>query len=226
MLFLWVFGNNIEDRMGRLRFLAFYLLCGYVAVYGYALFNANSTDPLVGASGAIAGVLGAYIVLYPRARVWSLVPFLLFIPLRLPAWIVLGFWFVLQWISSAGIAVSQASSVAYLAHVVGFAFGALVAWPLRRRDRRWGAPGQQQWPQQGFPSYGWAPTTEPQRPQWPGGWQQPGWEQRWPPSRWEHPTREGQAGWQLLGGEQTGWLSESTPQPESGEAPPPGPVGP
>jgi membrane associated rhomboid family serine protease len=145
MLFLFVFGNNIEDRFGRFRFLLFYLLCGYVAAYGYALANADSTVPLVGASGAVSGVLGAYLVMFPRARVWSLVPVLLFIPLRLPAWLVLGLWFVLQWIYSAGYAVSEAGGVAYLAHVLGFVVGMLVALPVagrpprqvaRRRQRR------------------------------------------------------------------------------------------
>jgi membrane associated rhomboid family serine protease len=131
MLFLWVFGNNVEDRMGRLRFLLFYLASGYAAAYGFSVVNASSTAPLIGASGAIAGVLGAYIVLYPRARVWSLVPFLLFIPLRLPAWLVLGSWFVLQWFYSSQLAVSSGDSVAYLAHVVGFLFGVLLALPLR-----------------------------------------------------------------------------------------------
>jgi membrane associated rhomboid family serine protease len=133
MLFLWVFGNNVEDRLGRLRFALFYLICGYAAAYGFALANAGSAQPLIGASGAIAGVLGAYLVLYPRARVWSLVPVLLFIPIRLPAWLVLGMWFVLQWVYSAGYAVSEAGSVAYLAHVVGFVLGALLAIPLRGR---------------------------------------------------------------------------------------------
>jgi membrane associated rhomboid family serine protease len=132
MLFLWVFGNNIEDRMGRLRYLLFYLFCGYAAAYAFSALNAGSTEPLIGASGAISGVLGAYLVLYPRARVWSLVPFLFFIPLRLPAWLVLGLWFVLQWAYSTGYAVSSAGDVAYLAHVVGFVLGALLALPLRR----------------------------------------------------------------------------------------------
>lgn len=133
MLFLFVFGNNIEDRLGHIRFTLFYLFCGYVAAYGFALANADSTQALIGASGAVAGVLGAYLILYPRARVWSLVPFLFFVPLPLPAWLVLGLWFVLQWLYSAGIAVSGAGSVAYLAHVVGFAVGALLALPLRGR---------------------------------------------------------------------------------------------
>jgi membrane associated rhomboid family serine protease len=131
MLFLFVFGNNVEDRFGRLRFLLFYLGCGLVATYGFALANRNSTEVLIGASGAIAGVLGAYIVLYPRARVWSLVPFLFFIPLPLPAWAVLGVWFLLQWAYTAGFAMSSAGSVAYLAHVYGFVAGAAVALIVR-----------------------------------------------------------------------------------------------
>jgi len=86
MLFLWIFGNNVEDRFGSFRYLLFYLGCEVVATYGFALAHPQSTEVLIGASGAIAGVLGAYLVLYPRARVWSLVPFLFFIPLRLPGW--------------------------------------------------------------------------------------------------------------------------------------------
>ncbi|MER7977537.1 MULTISPECIES: rhomboid family intramembrane serine protease [unclassified Streptomyces] len=131
MLFLLIFGNNIEDRLGHVRFTLFYGACGFAAAYGFALVNADSGDPLIGASGAIAGVLGAYLVLYPRARVWVLVPFLVFLPLRLPAWIVLGFWFVLQAAYSSGAAVPDAGTVAYAAHVVGFLAGMLLAWPLR-----------------------------------------------------------------------------------------------
>ncbi|MFF9160071.1 rhomboid family intramembrane serine protease [Streptomyces longwoodensis] len=131
MLFLLIFGNNIEDRMGHVRFALFYVVCGYAAAYGFALFNADSTAPLIGASGAIAGVLGAYLVLYPKARVWVLVPFLVFLPLRLPAWLVLGFWFVLQAVYSSGEGVSDAGTVAYAAHVVGFLAGMLLAWPLK-----------------------------------------------------------------------------------------------
>jgi membrane associated rhomboid family serine protease len=131
MLFLLIFGNNVEDRMGHIRYALFYVVCGYAAGYGFALLNADSADPLIGASGAIAGVLGAYLVLYPKARVWILVPFLLFLPLRLPAWIVLGFWFVLQAVYSSGEGVSSAGTVAYAAHVVGFLAGMLLAWPLK-----------------------------------------------------------------------------------------------
>jgi len=132
MLFLWIFGNNVEDRFGHLGYAFFYVLCGDVAAYGFALANSGSFQPLIGASGAIAGILGAYLALYPRVRVWSLVPFLFFIPLRLPVWLVLGLWFVIQWVYSAGIAVSEGGSVAYLAHVIGFVFGFLVARPFRR----------------------------------------------------------------------------------------------
>ena len=94
--------------MRKIPFLIFYLASGYVAAYGFALANPSSAAPLIGASGAMAGVLGAYLVLYPRAKVWSLVPFLFFIPLRIPAWAVLGLWFVLQWAYSAGISTEGA----------------------------------------------------------------------------------------------------------------------
>jgi len=143
MLFLYVFGNNVEDRLGRLRFLAFYLGCGYAATYGFALADASSTTPLVGASGAIAGVLGAYLVLYPRARVWSLLTFFFFLPVRLPAWLVLGSWFVLQYVYFRGAGISDdGGGVAYLAHVIGFVLGALLVLPLRGSgaDRRIAEP--------------------------------------------------------------------------------------
>jgi membrane associated rhomboid family serine protease len=129
MLFLLVFGNNIEDRFRKLPYLIFYLACGYVAAYGFAAVNASSLEPLVGASGAISGVLGAYLILYPRARVWSLVPFLFFIPLRIPAWLVLGLWFVLQWVYAIGPA--SPGGVAYVAHVFGFIAGMLVGLVVR-----------------------------------------------------------------------------------------------
>src|SRR5947209_8149887 len=128
MLFLYIFGNNVEDRFGRLKFLLFYLFCGYVAAYGFAYGNPDSTTTLVGASGAIAGVLGAYLVLFPRARVMSIVPIaILWIPIRLPAWLVLGGWFLLQWLYSSGSGVASGAGVAYLAHVYGFVAGVVVA---------------------------------------------------------------------------------------------------
>jgi membrane associated rhomboid family serine protease len=142
MLFLWVFGNNVEDRMGRLRFLLFYVFCGYVATYGFALGSPDSTTTLVGASGAIAGVLGAYLVMFPRARVTSLVPiFFILFPIRLPAWLVLGSWFVLQWLYSSGTAVADGAGVAYLAHVFGFLAGLLVALAARAAARPRGTAG-------------------------------------------------------------------------------------
>jgi membrane associated rhomboid family serine protease len=94
-----------------------------VAAYGFAFANQSSVQPLIGASGAIAGVLGAYLAIYPRAKAWSLVPFFFFIPVRIPAWLVLGSWFVLQWLYSAGYAASGGGDVAYLAHVFGFLAG-------------------------------------------------------------------------------------------------------
>jgi membrane associated rhomboid family serine protease len=145
MLFLYVFGNNVEDRLGKLRFLAFYLACGYAATYGFSLFFSGSSQPLVGASGAIAGVLGAYLVLFPRAKVWSLLTFFFFLPVRLPAWLVLGSWFVLQYLYARGAGLAADTQTAYLAHVIGFLVGAALVWKLRRTaqprplpDPRWG----------------------------------------------------------------------------------------
>ena len=138
MLFLFVFGNNVEDRLGRVRYLLFYLACGYAATYGFALSNPTSEETLVGASGAIAGVLGAYLIVFPRARVTSLIPFLFFIPVWLPAWMVLGSWFLLQWVYSAGAGSAEGAGVAYLAHVVGFVAGVVLVILLGglRADRR------------------------------------------------------------------------------------------
>lgn len=145
LLFLFVFGNNVEDRLGKVRFLAFYLGCGYAATYGFSLFFSSSDQPLVGASGAIAGVLGAYLVLFPRARIWSLLTFFFFLPIRLPAWLVLGSWFILQYLYTSGTGLSEATGTAYLAHVIGFVVGALLVWKLRGtghprppHDPRWG----------------------------------------------------------------------------------------
>ncbi|HSP37740.1 MAG TPA: rhomboid family intramembrane serine protease [Frankiaceae bacterium] len=135
MLFLLVFGNNVEDRMGRLPFLVFYLVCGYAAAYGYSALTGPSTTTLIGASGAIAGVLGAYLVTFPRARVLSLLTFLFFLPVWLPAWVVLGSWFLLQYAYFSGVGVAAGGDVAYGAHVVGFVVGALIALPFVRRLR-------------------------------------------------------------------------------------------
>jgi membrane associated rhomboid family serine protease len=142
MLFLLIFGNNVEDRMGRLPFLLFYLVCGYAAAYGYALLTGPSTTSLIGASGAIAGVLGAYLVTFPRAKVLSLLTFLFFLPVWLPAWVVLGSWFLLQYAYFAGFGVAEGAGVAYGAHVVGFLVGALLTLPFVRRLR---APVPPRW---------------------------------------------------------------------------------
>ncbi|GAA2805482.1 rhomboid family intramembrane serine protease [Streptomyces showdoensis] len=126
MLFLYVFGAMAEERMGPVSFALFYLGCGYLALLGYAAAHADSEQTLVGASGAISGVLGAFLYLFPRSRVTSLFPFLFFLPLRFPAWIVLIFWFALQWLAARSAGAGP--GVAYLAHVVGFALGFLYAW--------------------------------------------------------------------------------------------------
>jgi membrane associated rhomboid family serine protease len=130
MLFLWIFGNNVEDSMGRFRFAAFYLLGGIVATLTHVVFSTGSSAyvPSLGASGAIAAVLGGYIILYPRARVLTLVFIIIFVTvIELPALVVLGLWFLLQ-IASAGAQHGDISGggVAYFAHIGGFAFGLLL----------------------------------------------------------------------------------------------------
>jgi membrane associated rhomboid family serine protease len=132
MLFLWVFGNNVEDRFGRLRFAAFYLAVGIIATYVYAFSFPSSTETLVGASGAIAGVLGAYLMLFPRARVLTVV---LVVPIWLRAWMVLGLWFILQ-AFNAELDTSPNTGdggIGYLVHVVGFVLG--LAYGLWFRSR-------------------------------------------------------------------------------------------
>ena len=134
MLYLWVFGNNVEDRMGRPAFLLFYLAAGVAAAYAQVLTDPSSQVPLVGASGAIAGTLGAYIVMFPHARVLTLVPIFFFLHVaELPAWIVLGFWFVLQAFQGVGGLAGDVGGVAWFAHIGGFAFGVLVALAFYRR---------------------------------------------------------------------------------------------
>lgn len=134
MLFLAIFGDNVEDRFGRLRFLLFYLIVGAGATYTYAFISPDQAGPLVGASGAIAGALGAYLVLYPRVRVLGLVSFLFFLPLKIPAWIVLGLWFALQAVYAKGAGLAG-GDVAYLVHIVGFSAGVVYTLLMRRRFR-------------------------------------------------------------------------------------------
>ncbi|MFF2849503.1 rhomboid family intramembrane serine protease [Streptomyces sp. NPDC058001] len=134
VLFLYVFGIMAEERMGRVHYALFYLSCGYLALFGYALAHADSAETLVGASGAISAVLGAFLLLFPKARVTSLFPFLFFLPLRFPAWVVLPFWATLQWLAARQA--HQGPGVAYLAHVVGFSLGFLYAWGRFGRTAR------------------------------------------------------------------------------------------
>ncbi len=125
MLFLWIFGNNIEDSMGRARFVAFYLLGGLAALAGQVLVDPSAAVPTVGASGAIAAVLGGYAVLYPRARVLTVIFIIIFFTVvRLPALLVLGLWFALQLLPAFSQPVSgMGGGVAYFAHIGGFLFG-------------------------------------------------------------------------------------------------------
>lgn len=123
MIYLWIFGNNVEDSMGHGRFITFYLLCGIAAAMAQALPNPGSTVPMVGASGAISGVLGAYLLLFPHARVLVAIPFGFYLHItRIPAGFVLGFWFLMQLISSAA-AGGQEGGVAFGAHIGGFIAG-------------------------------------------------------------------------------------------------------
>lgn len=134
MLFLFVFGAMTEERMGRIEFTLFYTGCGYLALLGYAAANAGSEESLVGASGAISAILGAFLYLFPRARVTSLLPFLLFLPLRFPAWVVLPCWAAIQW--AAAEQAPDGPGVAYLAHLVGFGLGFVYAWVRYGRGTR------------------------------------------------------------------------------------------
>jgi membrane associated rhomboid family serine protease len=153
LLFLWIFGNNVEERFGSIAYVFFYVIGGLVALGAHVLSNPSSADPVLGASGAIAAVMGAYLVWWPRARVLSIVPPIFFLPFYLPAYVVLGLWFVLQFFTA------PSTGVAWVAHVGGFAFGALVA--LLYKGRR-GSVSRQQLVQ-----------PEPFHPgdhHWPGGY--------------------------------------------------------
>jgi membrane associated rhomboid family serine protease len=135
MLYLWIFGDNVEDRVGHVKYLIFYLLTGYIATIAHVLYTPLSDAPLVGASGAIAGVLGAYLILYPRAKVLTLIFILFFIQIvPIPAVIFLGFWFVLQVLSgAASLSAQAAQGVAFWAHVGGFVAGMLMVKLFARR---------------------------------------------------------------------------------------------
>lgn len=132
MWFLWLFGNNVEDSMGHGRFLVFYLLCGFAADALQVAFSPESTVPMVGASGAIGGVMGAYIVLYPRVRVHMVVLLGFFVTrIAVPAVVMLGYWFAIQVLGGAASLGREGGGVAFWAHVGGFVAGALAIFPFR-----------------------------------------------------------------------------------------------
>ena len=142
MWYLWIFGDNVEDRLGHGRFVVFYLLCGIAAAFGQIVLDPQSTLPMIGASGAIAGVMGAYFVLYPQSRVLTLIPLIIFWEIiELPAIMLLGFWFLMQLFSAGAIAVTASTGgagsggVAFMAHVAGFVVGMMAGFVFRRRQR-------------------------------------------------------------------------------------------
>tara|TARA_Y100000589_G_scaffold295809_1_gene302504 strand:- start:1302 stop:2000 length:699 start_codon:yes stop_codon:yes gene_type:complete len=123
MLYLWIFADNVEDKMGKKKFIFFYISCGLVAAISQAIINIESQIPMIGASGAIAGVLGSYMYFFPKAKILVLVPFLIFFTIKVPAYILLLIWFLLQFYNFAINNID--SSVAWLAHIAGFATGYL-----------------------------------------------------------------------------------------------------
>ena len=144
MLFLWVFGDNVEDAIGHVSYLVFYLLAGIAAAVTQIWVDSNSILPMVGASGAIAGVLAAYVVLYPRATIATVI-FPVFWAIPVPAFVLIGLWFLLQLVSGAaaiGTAVGASEGVAWFAHIGGFLAGLVLVWAFRgeRHGRRAGRP--------------------------------------------------------------------------------------
>ena len=141
MLYLWIFGDNVEDRLGHGRFVFFYLFCGAAGGLAHVFMNPTSTTPTIGASGAIAGVLGAYFVMYPHSRVLALVPlFVIFEIIEVPAVLFLGLWFLMQFVYGVGSIATQTSvekgGVAFWAHVVGFVAGVVAVLVLRKPTRK------------------------------------------------------------------------------------------
>ena len=142
MWYLWIFGDNVEDRVGHGRFIAFYLLCGIAAAIGQIVMDPYSELPTIGASGAIAGVMGAYFVLYPHSRVLTLIPWIFIQIVEIPAIVLLGFWFLMQFLSAGAIAVTSSShgggGVAFAAHVAGFVVGAIGVFVFKKPEMdRW-----------------------------------------------------------------------------------------
>ncbi len=138
MWYLWIFGDNVEDRVGHGRFIVFYLLCGIVAAFGQIAMDPASLLPTIGASGAIAGVMGAYFVLYPHSRVYAIVPPFIYSVFEIPAIFLLGFWFLMQLFSAGAIAITantNGGGVAFMAHVAGFIFGLVAVFFFRKRQQ-------------------------------------------------------------------------------------------
>jgi len=133
MLYLWIFGNNVEDSMGRIRFIVFYLLCGAIASLAHAFVYAQSNVPMIGASGAVSGILGAYVMLFPRARVLTLFTLGFFVRMiEVPAMMVLGFWFIFQFLNA--LLQQGAGGVAWYAHIGGFLAGSTLILLFKRSD--------------------------------------------------------------------------------------------
>jgi membrane associated rhomboid family serine protease len=137
MWFLWIFGNNVEDSMGRVRFVIFYLLCGLAAAGAQVASDPASIIPMIGASGAISGVMGAYLVLYPRVRVWTFIPLGFYMTsVALPAWTMLVYWMFIQLVSGLGSLAAEVrgGGVAFFAHIGGFVAGAALIKLFKRND--------------------------------------------------------------------------------------------
>lgn len=135
MLYLWIFGNNVEDSMSRPRYILFYLLCGIAAALAQGITAPQSEVPMIGASGAIAGVLGSYLIMHPRANVRVAIVFVVFVRIvNLPAMLVLGAWFALQIVSGAAVPTSEEGGVAFWAHVGGFVAGMVLTPVFKRRE--------------------------------------------------------------------------------------------
>jgi membrane associated rhomboid family serine protease len=135
MLFLWIFADNVEDRMGHFKFLVFYFVCGIAAALLQSVIDPGSKIPMIGASGAVSGVLGAYIILFPKARVLALIPLGFFLRVSyLPSFIFLGIWFLYQFLFGVSSLGAQ-GGVAYFAHIGGFVAGVVLAMPFRKRRK-------------------------------------------------------------------------------------------
>jgi membrane associated rhomboid family serine protease len=138
MLFLWIFADNVEDRLGHIKFVFFYFICGISGALLHSVIEPNSTIPMIGASGAISGVLGAYVILYPKAKILALIPLGFFLRLTyLPSIIFLGIWFLYQFLFGVTSLGARGGGVAYFAHIGGFIAGILLALPFRKRKRNY-----------------------------------------------------------------------------------------